>query len=96
MIEQLDLNKIAQEAIDKNPQIFEKLTWLSFSELVRLQEINAHKIEGIRDEMEYMLTNGEPQNIKVKIEWKKVQMNGYLINLALEKKYDELFENTKF
>lgn len=96
MIDLIDLDKIAQEAIDKNPEIFEKLMWLSFSELVRLREINTLKSEGIRDEMEYMLTNGNPQNIKIKLERMKVHTNRKLIDVAIERKYDELFENTKF
>jgi hypothetical protein len=96
MMELIDLDKIAQEAIDKNPEIFEKLMWLSFSELVRLQEINTLKSEGIRDEMEYLLTDGAPQDIKIKVEWRKVHMNRKLIDVAIERKYNELFENTKF
>ena len=96
MLDLIDLSKITQEALDKNPEIFEKLMWLSFSELVRLQEINSLKSESIRDEMEYMLTDGAPQNIKVKVEWKKVHMNTRLINAALDKKYEELFKDTRF
>lgn len=70
--------------------------WLSISELVRLQEINTFKSERIRDDMEYMLIDGAPQNIEVSIEWKKVAMNKRLIDAALDKKYDELFKETKF
>jgi len=96
MIQLLDIEKYTQEAIDKNPDIFEKLMWLSFSELVRLEEINMRKKEQVRDEMDYILTKGAPQDIEVKVEWKKINMNSRLIGAALERKYNELFENTKF
>ena len=96
MTDTVDIQSERTEAIEKNQPIFKKLMTLSISELVRLQEINNFKSQKIKEELEFQMVNNEaPNEANTRLAWKKIDVNGKLLDAALEKKYDLIFSKTK-
>ena len=88
-----------QWVIEKNPEIFNNLMELPVSELLALLEVHSQRGEQLMHDVNKVTFDGgmdNPKHSKIKDAYYKMGQKGALIRLAIDRKYDNVFQEITY